>query len=236
MNKPLYDADALSALIKKAIGKRTHKAFAEEIDLSATHLSRIIRNYFSYPPRKSTLEKIALHSEGRVSLDDLFFVCGYYDDISESPAESDTADSQVFHFFEATLLAALKRMNIPWTLEPSEDPGYDLIVSFKNPYDFTWKFKYLMPKGRFSDPSLYLDTLKLLITDSDAAGNMISIVTNDERLYGTCVSNKTVNLTLDLSIMLIDQNNLLITKEKKLSKTDHLNAYASKLRFLKKEC
>jgi transcriptional regulator with XRE-family HTH domain len=225
----MYDADALSALITKAIGKRTQKAFAEEIEISETHLSRIIRRYFSYPPRKSTLKKIALHSEGRVSLDELLLVCGYYGDISETSLDSDAANAQAFHFFEATLLAALKKMNIPWTLEPSEDPGYDLMVSFQSPYDFTWKFKYLIPKDRFNESVFYLETLKLLITDPDADGNMISIVTNDAGLFDKCSSQSPVNLALDLSIILIDQDNLMITKEKTLSNTDRLNAYAKKL-------
>lgn len=231
MNKTMYNADALTELIKKAIGKRTNKAFAAEIDLSATHLSRILRNYFDYPPRKSTLEKIALHSEGRVSLEDLLFVCGYYDDISAS-SSTNTATDQTFQFFEATLLAALKRMNIPWTLEPSSDPDYDLMVSFQKPYNFTWKFKYLVPQARFNESTLFLDTLKLLITDPDASGNMISIVTNREDIFNRFLSKEPVNLSLDLSIMLIDQHNLLISKEKRISKTEHLNAYAKKMSFL----
>ena len=235
MNNVGFNPDMLSDLIIKAIGRRTHKAFAEEIEISATHLSRIIRKYFDYPPRKKTLEKIALHSESRVSLEDLLYACGFSKEPEDAGTYLSSDFQQAFHFFEATLLAALKKMNIPWTLEPSETPGYDLVVSFKKPYDCVWKFKYIVPELLRNKNDSYLEMLKLLLTDTAAAGNLISIVTNNEFIYASCTSIDPVNLDLDLSIVLIDQKKLLITKEKTVATSDHLNTYAKKLTLLKEK-
>ena len=64
--------EKFTELIKMAIGdERTQKQFAAESGISAEHLSRIIRNPEKHTPTESTLEKIADHSEGRVSVADL---------------------------------------------------------------------------------------------------------------------------------------------------------------------
>ena len=59
------------SLVKEAIGEgRTQKQFAAESGISAEHLSRILKNPERTPSGR-TLEKIADHSEGRVTLADL---------------------------------------------------------------------------------------------------------------------------------------------------------------------
>ncbi len=56
-------------LLKKAIGnERTQKQFAAEAGISAEHLNRLIKQTNNHRPAISTLEKIADHSEGRVSV------------------------------------------------------------------------------------------------------------------------------------------------------------------------
>lgn len=66
-------------LVRKAIGSRTQKDFAEIAGLSPYNLNRMLNDPESSlsSPRKSTLQKIADASEGRVSYAQLMKACGY---------------------------------------------------------------------------------------------------------------------------------------------------------------
>lgn len=65
-------------LLKVAIGKGRKKTdFAQAADLSLSHLSRMLNAENMPRPSRSTLEKIADASEGRVNQDSLLDACGY---------------------------------------------------------------------------------------------------------------------------------------------------------------
>ena len=66
------------ALIRKAIGNRTQKEFAQTSGLSQYNITRILTNkYNTSVPRRSTLRMIANASEGRVTYEELLEACGY---------------------------------------------------------------------------------------------------------------------------------------------------------------
>ena len=54
-----FDKSALSILLKKALGNRTQKSFAEDIQISKEHLSRLVNQKRDTPPNIDTLNKIA---------------------------------------------------------------------------------------------------------------------------------------------------------------------------------
>lgn len=69
-------------LLKKAMGSFSQKEFAERAGISLFNLNRMLRvdedADASHPvPRKSTLQKIAEASQGRVSENQLYAACGY---------------------------------------------------------------------------------------------------------------------------------------------------------------
>ena len=74
---PAYNKDVIE-LIKKAIGDRSQKDFAAEADISVYNLNRMLNEkYTTAIPRRSTLQKIADASQGRVSREELLEACGY---------------------------------------------------------------------------------------------------------------------------------------------------------------
>lgn len=84
-----YDIDKFRKLLKKAIGDRKQKEFAEIAGLSYFNLNRMLKNDSNGVPKRSSLEKIAEASQGRVTISQLLYVCGYESDdpgISSIPA------------------------------------------------------------------------------------------------------------------------------------------------------
>ena len=83
-----YDIDKFRKLLKKAIGDRKQKEFAEIAGLSYFNLNRMLKNDSNGVPKRSSLEKIAEASEGRVTVSQLLYVCGYkLNDIPVSSSE-----------------------------------------------------------------------------------------------------------------------------------------------------
>ena len=81
-----FDKSAFSILLKRALGNRTQKSFAEDIQMSKEHLSRLVTQKRETPPTIDTLTKIALNSQNRVSLQELLSVCGYDPNTVSVPA------------------------------------------------------------------------------------------------------------------------------------------------------
>ncbi len=80
-------------LLKKAIGnERTQKQFAAEAGISAEHLNRMIKQTASHKPAVVTLEKIADHSEGRVTVAALKKSLGMELTPFDEKADLDTVD------------------------------------------------------------------------------------------------------------------------------------------------
>lgn len=78
-------------LLYKAIGTRTQAQFSKETGIAAPHLNRLLRNPEIPQPSIRTLEKIAEHSNGSVSVYRLQKACGY--DIGEdTPEDMDFAE------------------------------------------------------------------------------------------------------------------------------------------------
>lgn len=90
-----FNAEEYQELLRKAIGSRTQKEFAEIAGLSPFNLNRMLNDDSSSlsVPRKSTLKKIADAAEGRVTEAQLLWACGY--EVQQNPMSmSDTLTPQ----------------------------------------------------------------------------------------------------------------------------------------------
>lgn len=80
--------DQFGSLLKRGIGERTQAEFAKECGISPEHVSRMLNSARASFPSRSTLEKIAPHVVGGVTLEQLYAACGYRtDDIGKSEPE-----------------------------------------------------------------------------------------------------------------------------------------------------
>lgn len=76
----MFNPKLLSELLLKAKGSRSLNKFAKQCGISNGNLSKIKNCKTSRPPQAETLQKIAMHSEGNVSYEQLLNVCNYIGD------------------------------------------------------------------------------------------------------------------------------------------------------------
>ena len=131
-----FDKSAFSILLKRALGNRTQKSFAEDIQISKEHLSRLVTQKRETPPTIDTLTKIALNSQNRVSLQELLSVCGYDPNTISVPAA-------INHMMEAVKLAL---SHIPYEFSEhlcDNTSFYQMTSCFANGPIHQWYFHFL---------------------------------------------------------------------------------------------
>jgi len=84
----MFNPDLLIELIKNAQGDRTMFNFAQECNINAGNLSRILNNKNGHPPKPDTLKKIAANSCSNVTYEELMKAAGHM------PLSEDTANAQ----------------------------------------------------------------------------------------------------------------------------------------------
>lgn len=219
-----FDKFKFSILIKRAVGSAKQKDFAEKIQLSPEHLSRIINAKFNTPPAIETIKKIATNAMNGVTYFELLEAAGYAtkDNIPDNftlprlPA--------VEKFISGTILTALQNINIPWTLKTDNKEGiYNLSISFTQGLLRHWYFLFLnstneeIRKNQFSAHYLKLIFEYLEPTDK------ISFVTSIDDEYLLYIERTPNNLNLNLSIILINESSLSVKTEQWLHTTPLLD-------------
>lgn len=201
-----FDKEALSQLIIKALGNRTQKSFAEDIQLSKEHLSRLIKQKRDTPPTVDTLSKIATNSQNMVSIEELLFVCGYDSNTVVVPAA-------VKHMMDALLLA-FRSFPYKFSYLPCKNTDfYQLILQFSTGDIHRWHFHFLSEATyKMADQELTANYLHLISNQTEPE-DKISFVTSLPFLYQYYIEHRPYNLNLNLSLVLINEKTLTISKE-----------------------
>lgn len=211
-----FDKESLSLLIKRALGNRTQKSFAEDIQLSKEHLSRLITQKRDTPPTIDTLTKIAANSQNTVSLAELLTVCGYDPDTIAVPAVTK-------RMMDALQLAC---RNLPYAFSylPCKNTDfYQLALQFSDGPIRHWYFHFLS-ETTFAGADQELSTnLLYLISSKMESMDKISFVTSIPLLFQYYIEHRPYNLDLNLSLILINENTLTISKEMLLQTTPSLH-------------
>ena len=79
MNKDnsTFDKERFANLLDKAKGGRSINKYAEECDLSATHISRFLRQMINTPPTQETISKLSSKAYNNVSYMELMEASGH---------------------------------------------------------------------------------------------------------------------------------------------------------------
>lgn len=213
MNKN-FDKAKLSALVKQAVGSTQQKVFAEKIQLSREHLSRIINGKYNSPPEIETIKKIASNAMNGVTYFELLEAAGY-------AATGDVPDNFILpkqpaieKFISGTILTALQSLNTSWALKTDNtESTYNLSISFSNGLLRHWYFLFLntpneeLRKNQFN--SNYLNLVFEYLEPNDK----ISFVTSLDDEYQLYIERTPNNLNLNLSVILIDESSLSVKAE-----------------------
>ena len=228
-----FNPSLLSDLILTAIGNRTHVSFAKDVGITKAHLSRIIHKKYPYPPRKSTLIQIAEKSEGRITEQMLFTACGY-------EAETDTGEkeapplpaSSIRKFMETTILSTLNARDLSWSIIKRSESLYDLVIEMDDDSKMTWKFVFLIPDSSGSIEAAFNNAITAIVFTDDS-GEKISLVTDQPDAFNRYTVKPASLLNADISFVLIDLNNLLVTRENWIARSRPLKTYMEKYNILK---
>lgn len=218
-----FDKSALSILLKRALGNRTQKSFAEDIQISKEHLSRLITKKRDTPPTVDTLTKIALNSQNRVSLRELLSACGYDPSMVAAPAA-------FTHMMEALLLALAHFPHAYSEHSCDNTDFYQMILDFSDSPIHRWYFHFL-PDNTFTAADHELATnLLYLISKEMEPNSKVSFVTSIPLLFQYYMEHRPYNLDLNFSLILIDKHTLTVSKEAVLQtasslQTDILDSY-----------
>ena len=72
-----FDKKLFANILKKAIGLRTQRAFAEDCGINYSYVSKLLNEKLDSPPVPRTLLKISLASENNITYHDLLGAAGY---------------------------------------------------------------------------------------------------------------------------------------------------------------
>lgn len=211
-----FDKSALSMLIKKALGNRTQKSFAQDAQLSKEHLSRLITKKRDTPPTVDTLVKIASNSQSRVSLQELIFACGY-------DPNKITVPATVSHMIDA-LTHALSGFPYKFSFLPCNSTDfYQMILQFTDGPVHRWYFHFLQ-KTTFSTIDHELETnLLQLISKKTASEDKISFVTSIPLVFQYYMEHRPYNLDMNLSFILVNEHAPTVSKETLLQTSNLLS-------------
>lgn len=207
-----FDKSALSILLKRALGNRTQKSFAEDIQISKEHLSRLVTQKRETPPTIDTLTKIALNSQNRVSVRELLSACGYDPNTVAVPAAFN-------HMMEAILLALAHFPHAFSKHSYDSTDFYQMILDFSDGPIHRWYFHFL-PDNTFAAANHELATnLLYLISKEMESNSKVSFVTSIPLLFQYYIEHRPYNLDLNFSLILVNEHNLTVSKETILQTT-----------------
>ena len=218
--KNMFNQLQFSILLKKAIGSRMQKDFAETIGITPAHLSRILNHKFNTPPSVDTLKKIAANAENNVTYRELMEVCGYVgDNTSDIEYTLPAEPASSYKFVKATILTALESGGLAYEIvSPNEDSPYDLAIRINNPERLEWFFKFLSQKAEDQmRRQLSGNYLELLFQKSESS-QKVSFVTCSRKEYEIYLDKLPESLNRNLSIILVNEAELDIQEERWLSR------------------
>lgn len=218
--KNTFDQARLSQLLKKAIGSRMQKDFADTIGISPAHLSRIINHKFDTPPSVETLKRIAANAENNITYQELLSACGYI-------GESDFAEITLPHeslpaskFVKATILTALEANDYSFELlSLPEVSHYDLAVRINTAEHLTWYFQFLTQKSEEQIRRAFSANYLRLLFEKAEPTDKLSFVTCSRTEYEIYLDKLPENLNRNLSIILVNESQLDIQEEQVLART-----------------
>lgn len=212
-----FNKTQLAALIKSALGKRTQKEFAAQVQIRPEHLSRILNCHYDTPPSVDTLKRIALNSDNNISYHALLSACGYVLD-KDTDYSLPTQASSINRKVIATILTSLDAKDYAWTREtiPANIPCH-LLIRINEPF-VDCLFYYINPNLELGNQEFNSILFHLLFTAIDVHTKYF-FVTSSESEYKKFSEYNLNNLNMNISIILIDTEFLCIRKEAIISRS-----------------
>lgn len=234
-----FNKELFADLLKKAKQDLPLNTFAKKCGISVSYLCKYLRGRLDNAPTPNTLKKISAYTEQYgVTFEDLLTAAGYtaskYLDIP--PIESKTISLEKLAI--ATITTGLMNLPFKWSVcQPQNPELYDLDIEFNKDCLNHWFFDFrscflpfrlnMLNAHRSRRPFSENDLSNLSnnifyhlgkLTSTQCTENMkFSFVTNSEIMFDELASVNPYMVSMYISVILIDTENIEIKKEKYLN-------------------
>jgi hypothetical protein len=190
---------------------RSVLSFSMEAGLSKDYMYRLLHGKFTDSPRISTLEKIASASRS-VTLEELLIAAGYHSSVKDSVSDPYWISSAV----RASILNSLYEKGFSLQIE-KESSFYPLTIKLSDCPVSVWNFIALKPN--ISDPvqARLLAYYTRFLFEKTGSDEKISFVTTSVEDFKKCIEKRPINLSVNMTVILIDTSSVSIKKEAVLS-------------------
>ncbi|WP_291637733.1 hypothetical protein [Clostridium sp.] len=209
-----FDLVTFAMLLEKAKGDRSINQYANTIDVSAAHISRLLRQLVKSPPAPDTINKIASAACNGVTYSDLMLAAGHINDRTEE-ISTENKRIQIIEnkkkFFQV-ILSDLYTRDFQWSLNKTIDGPADLMLEITN-----WEYsKWYIQIKPFVNTTIMYNVYGQIATNVLASDIKVSIAVGSQKEFDLFVNNPPKSLSANLYVMLIDLKNVKIIKEDKL--------------------
>lgn len=218
-NKPTF-----AYLLNKAKGDRSINKYADETNVSVSHISRLLRELLDSPPNPETISKLASKADNEVTYKDLMVAAGYINgetiETEYSPQDRQIALKQIEKKFFQIISTALYNESFQWSMHNIRNEHFypDMVVCMEHQQYSRW-FLEFRPSLDEDRPLFVMNLIRLYgkiamveLEETDK----LSIVVNNAKEYDNIIQNPPKSIRGNLYVMLIDLDESKIVKEELL--------------------
>lgn len=209
-----FNTVTFALLLEKAKGDRSITQYANKIDVSAAHISRLLRKLVKSPPAPETINKFASDAYNGVTYSELMFAAGH---INYKTEESSTTDERVKiaenknRIFQA-IISDLYSRELEFSLNKTINAPADLMLEMINFQYSKWYIKI----ASFINSTTLNNAYGEISCMELAADIKVSIAVGNKSEFDLFINNPPKSLRANLYVMLIDLTQNKIINEKKL--------------------
>ncbi|MCB2295771.1 hypothetical protein LGK95_20050 [Clostridium algoriphilum] len=209
-----FDLYTFAILLDKAKGKRSINHYANTIEVSAAHISRLLRMLVKSPPAPETIKKMAKGAYNGVTYSELMSAAGHIDDKTEE-LFTENKRTQIIEsekkFFQV-ILSDLYTRDFEWSLNKTTNGPADLMLEITN-----WEYSkwYIEIKPCVTSRTIY-NVYGQIASIELTSDIKVTIAIGSKNEFDLFIKNPPKSLKANLYLMLVDINSGKIKKEEKL--------------------
>ena len=209
-----FDKEAFASLLEMARGKRSINQYANEINISAAHISRLLRKLNESPPSPDTIGKFAKGAHNGVTYSEMMLAAGHIEDNAEEVSRESNklkAKEMEKKFFQA-IMTYLYTSNFEWNLNKTVNGLTDIMIEMEDEEYSKW---YIEIKPSVSVRTLLnvYGQISLIEFEPDVKA---SIAVGSKTEFDLFVNKPPKSLRANLYVMLVDVEAGEVIKEEKL--------------------
>jgi len=209
-----FDLVTFAILLEKAKGDRSINQYANSVDVSAAHISRLLRKLVNSPPSPDTINKLSGGASNGVTYSELMFAAGHIDDKTEKIfTENKRAliKENEKKFFQI-ILSDLYTRDFEWNLNKTINGPVDLMLEISN-----WEYSkwYIQIKPFVTSRTIY-SIYGEIASIEFTSDSKVSIAVGSKNEFDFLINTPPKSLRANLYVMLLDLDSGKIIKEEKL--------------------